>query len=149
MAATTARSGFGTQIKVYDAADLNPVAILEVRNITALPSLETEDLDAFHMESPSGIREFIAGPKNPGNLEFEVNWNPTNATQNASVNGIRGLQVSGSVRKIDVALPASQNQAAITFTFRGYVKNFSPALAADDVAKATVSIKMSGEMTEL
>lgn len=148
MAATTARSGFGSQVKVYDASDANPIAILEVRSITALPTLETEDLDAFHMESPDGVREFIAGPKNPGNLEFEVNWNPTNPTQNASVNGLRGLQASGELRKIDVFMPASQFQTAMTFTFRGYVKNFSPALAADDVAKATVSIKMSGKMTE-
>lgn len=148
MAVTTARSGFGSQIKVYDAADANPVAILEVRNITALPSLETEDLDAFHMESPDGVREFIAGPKNPGNLEFEINWNPTNPTQNASANGLRGLQASGETRKIDVFAPATQSQVAVTFTFRGYVKNFSPSLAADDVAKATVSIKMSGKMTE-
>lgn len=88
MAASVAKSGFGTLIEKSDGgspAVYTPIA--EVYNIKA-PSLSRDTIDVTHHESTAGWREFIGGLPNAGEVTLDVNFLPANATQTAQTTNL-------------------------------------------------------------
>lgn len=138
MAATVGTSGFGTLLKVGDGASPTEAftAIAEVKSISG-PSMSMETIDATHMESPSGYREILPSFRNGGEVSFDLNFLPANATQV----GLLTSFTNASLKNYQLIFPDS---GTTTWGFAAYVTGFSPSAAVDDILAASATLTISG-----
>lgn len=125
-------SAIGTTLK------LAGTTIAGRTKITAAPmtraKLETTDLDSFWEQSIPGIPRL-------GELKFEMNWDPGNATQAA----VYDWFANGTTGNWTVTLPDAGNAMLIT---TAYVVGIEPGESAvDAVQKATVTVQPTGNLT--
>lgn len=137
---TSAKIGYGAILRYYNGSGYTVVA--ERVDISG-PSFSREAVDATHMDSPNGWMEFIAGLKDGGEISFEGNHLPADASQNASA-GVLSLFVSGALTNWQLVFP---DAGATTWTFPGIVTGFEPSLPNADKASLSVTLKLSGEPT--
>lgn len=130
--AMTAFSAQGTLVKVND------LAIFGRTKVTAPPvsraTLETTDLDSTWETSIPGIRR-------AGEMKYEINWDPGNASQAA----VWGWYGNGAIGNWSTTL--ADTGGGLLYG-DGYVTNFEPSESGTDVVqKATVTIKHTGALT--
>ena len=140
MPPTQARIGHGTLLKRGNGASPEVFeTIAEVTNINP-PQMESEDIKVSHMESPGGYHEYIPGMREAGEVSFEINFLPGNATHNGTT-GLAADHRTRVVRNWKIELAGG----GAVWTFPGYVKTFNVAIPVDDKVSASVSIKVTGE----
>lgn len=140
MAATTGTSGFGTLLKAGNGATSETfTTIAEVRNIGG-PNITLELLEATHMESPTGFREWLPSFKDGGEVPFEVNFLPANSGHKAITTDI----ANRTRRNFKIVWP---NTAATTWSFSGYYTQFQPSAGVGDMLSASITIKITGSVT--
>ena len=83
MPATEARSAQNTYFSTGDGA--SPEVFTELAEVVSIggPNETADEIDATHLRSPSGYREFIQSFKDGGELPLELNFVPGSATQQA------------------------------------------------------------------
>lgn len=138
--ATEARIGHGTLLG-WETAPGTYNVFAERVGISG-PSLEADQLDATHMDSSNGWREFIGGLKDGGELSLEANWIPDDATQNTA--GVLGLFVSQDLKNWQLKLPTTP---AIEWILPARVSGFEPDMPIDDKMTLAITLKISGEPT--
>lgn len=131
---TQAISGYNTRIK------MNGVEVAEVSTVAG-PGLTRETIDASHMQSPEQWREFIKGMKDAGELSFDVNMIPGNASQFAILSDFYD---DTSTAQWELIFP---NAASTTWSFRGILTTFEPTNAIDEKLSASITIKLTGKPT--
>jgi predicted secreted protein len=137
---TLARSGFGTLLKMGDGGGPETfTTIAEVSNVTT-PSFTRDTIDATHHTSPGGVREFIGSLVDPGEVTIDMNWIPSDPTQDQTT-GLLKAALDGNTRNFRLVIPASP---AVTWNFKGIVTGFSGATPMDDKMTASVTMKVSG-----
>lgn len=103
---------------------------------------ETTDSDS------GGVREFVAGLSDSGQLTLELRHIPGDAGQA----NLRTLKTSRVVVEVVVTLPATATDATedATLTFDAYVQTFDYELptAEDQAASATCTLRISGAVSE-
>jgi hypothetical protein len=103
---------------------------------------ETTDSDS------SGVREFVAGLADSGQLSLEIRHIPGHAGQA----NLRTLKASRAVVECVVTLPdaATDDTLVGTLTFDAYVQTFDYELptAEDQAASATCTLRISGAVAE-
>lgn len=140
MAATAGTSGFGTLLKIGNGATVEVfTTIAEVRNISG-PGLSLETIEATHMESPSGYREYLPSFKEPGEVSFDLNFLPSN-TQHK---GLKADMDARTKRNFKLVWP---NTAGTTWSFSGYITSFQPTAGIDEVLTASCTIKVTGSVS--
>jgi hypothetical protein len=96
----------------------------------------------------SGVREYVAGLSDSGQLTLEMRHVPGAPGQE----NLRTLRASRDVVEVVVTLPASASDSAETFTltFDAYVQSFDYSLptAEDAAAMATCSLRVTGDVAE-
>lgn len=112
MPASGAKSGFGTLIELSDGGG-TPVftPIAEVVSIKA-PGGKRTMIDATHMESPDGCREFIGGLLDRGEVEIGINFINTNATHTDLIANLHQTTAANVFRTYRIVLA----DGATTFT---------------------------------
>ena len=133
---TNAQIGFGAKFSCEDVAgNANYVLSVEVTDITP-PASKLDAIDATHMQSPGGLREFIPGLIDAGECSITMAFDPQSAT--------------------DVLLQAWQaarekRSACITFgdgtkwTFSAIPTDYAiGAVTIDGKMTATLTAKLSG-----
>ncbi len=128
---TQAISGYNTKIK------MNGVEVAEVTTVSG-PGLTRETIDASHMQSPAMWREFIKGMKDAGELSFDVNMIPGNASQWGLISDFYD---DVALANFDLVFPDARGTV---WSFRGIVTSYEPTNAIDDKLAASVTIKLSG-----
>lgn len=137
MAATAGTSGFGTLLQVGDGTSSESfTTIAEVTNISG-PSESLETIDATHMESPSSYREYIPSLLDSGDISFDVNFLPGNATQT----GLRTDMQARTLRNFQMVFTDS---AASQYSFSAYVTGFEISAQIDDKLSASITLKVTG-----
>lgn len=140
MAATVGSSGFGTLLKRGDGATVESFAtVAEVKSISG-PSLSMETIDATHMESPSGFREWLPSFKDGGEVTFDLNFLPATAAQTGLTTDFRNR----TKRNWKIFWP---NTGTTKWSFSGYVTGFTPSAAVGDILAASATIKVTGDVT--
>lgn len=131
---TDARIGYGSRFEISDddGATWDPLA--EVTDITP-PSSTIETVDATHMQSPNGDREFILGLNDPGEASFEMNFVPGSAADIV----LQGVKLARAVVKCRITFPN-----LVTWTFDGLLTAYQPAVPTADKMTATVTFKVTG-----
>jgi predicted secreted protein len=127
---------FGTQWQVEFGATF--VTVAELTNIDVL-DLSSDTIDASSHDSPSQWREFINGMKDGGELSFECNFDPAEATQ-VDVAEL----VGGAAKDMKIVLP---DAGAAEVTFSGLVTGFSAGAPFDDKLTGTATVKITGPVT--
>ena len=130
---TKARIGHTTTfgLKLGEAAAFTKVA--EVTNLTP-PGMTRDTVDATHLESPDGYKEFIAGLKESGEATLTVQYDPSESDIlfDAFENGSGEFQITFPNK--------------VTLTFDGIVTGYEwNDVVADDKMSATFTVKCSGK----
>jgi len=134
--------GYGSLFYRGDGA--TPEVFTKVSEVFSIepPSQENDDVEVTNLDSPDRMKEYIAGMGEPGELALEMNFLPTDATQDADT-GLIADRISGEVKNFRIMF---SDASSTTATFAGYVKSFKPGVAVSDRLTASCTIKVSGPL---
>ncbi|WP_447979084.1 phage tail tube protein [Candidatus Nitrospira bockiana] len=138
---SNAIAAYGTLLKRGDGGSPESFTTVgEVKSISG-PSTEVDSIDVTtHSSAAAGAyREFIPSLIDPGTVEFDLNYVPSDVT----IHGMRNDMVNRTKRNFQVVLPGGIQ----TISFAGYVMSFPLEFPTDDVAQASVTIKITGAVT--
>ena len=138
---TLARIGFGTLFQIRDIA-ASPIAYVtvgEVTNIT-LPNLTRDAVDATHTESTGAWRESIPGLKDAGEVSIEMNYVHQSATDAL----IRAQFASNELTLCKILFDTSPEDGV---SFSAIVTGYEVQAPLDDKVAATLTLKVSGQVT--
>ncbi len=115
-------------------------AIPEARGV-AIPSITQEYVDATHLQSPGGFREYIKGLKDAGELSVPANYTTAGYTQQVADQNFNGTI------KYRVTLPASPLQSTgDVFEFEGYPTPTIETGEAGEIVGMTITIRTTGDV---
>ena len=141
--ATSATSSFGTFLKIGDGAVAEAfTTIAEVRDISG-PSLALDTEEVTSHDSPGGWEEFVATILRSGEVSFDLNFLPTNATQSYAA-GLIADMVAKTKRNFQLIFT---NVGATTWAFAAYVTAFEPSAPVAGALTASASLKITGQPT--
>jgi hypothetical protein len=137
---TKATLGYGAQIRRGDGgAPENFTAIPEVNALKG-PGIKVDTKDVTSQSSASATKENIAGLIDSGQVTFDFNWIPGDATHAGILNDC----ISRTLRNFQLALPAS---IGLKWSFSAYVIGFDPSVPTDEKCMATVTLDITGPAT--
>lgn len=136
---SSALSSQGMTLGVGDGA--SPEAFTTISEIKSIdgPGGQANEIDVTDLSSTA--KEFILGLQDEGDITAEINYIPANA-QHAQ---LRADRASGTSRNYQITFTDSP---ATTWTFAALVKGFSVSNGVDSVTGATVTLRVSGSITE-
>lgn len=131
--------GYGASIAIGDGATPTEafVPVAQVTRITP-PSDEFDVIDVTNMASADRTREFIQGMRDPGQCEFEINFD-AGGTADTALQALRAVNTPTNFR---ITFPTST-----TWTFAGFLQSYAAEIPFDDKQTATVAIKVTSSYT--
>lgn len=131
-------SGVGTQFKRGDGASNEAfTAIAEINSIGG-PDMSRDTIDVTSLDSTGGYREFIAGFRDGGEISLDMNFTL------ATYDDMKLDFESDDTVNYQIVLPDTGNT---TFEFAALVTGLGVAVPMDDKVTATVTLKISGQVT--
>jgi len=136
---TAAKAGIGTEFQVGDAA--SPEVFTKVAEVLTIsgPELSSEEVEVTSLDSPNGFKEFIAGLKDGGSIQFDMNWIKSNANQVLLRDRVGGATFNYRIVWSDS--PATQVDVAAQVT--AFTMSTEPTSAIG----ASVTVTISGAPT--
>lgn len=113
--------------------------IAEVLDIKG-PNLKTDTVDVTNQSSPNSVEEVIATIKRTGEVTFDMNFLPSDATQNAST----GVLADWQTRVLRNWRLLNNDSGGTKWSFAAYVTGYATAYPVAGVSKASVTLKLSG-----
>lgn len=111
--------------------------ITEVTSITP-PSDKIDIIEATHMTSPGGNKEFLIGLNDPGEAGFTFNFIASGSADTT----LRAWRAARGVRGCRITYPNG-----VVWTFQGILTGYQPSLPMNDKMSADVTIKVTGSTT--
>lgn len=138
---SNATSGFGTLLKIGDGATPTEgfTTVAEVISISG-PALALGTIEVTNMSSASNYREFVAGLKDAGEVKLDINFLPTDGTQDASAGLLKDFD-DRTLRDFQLVFP---DASTTTWSFSAFITAFSPSAKVDDRLTASVTLRVSG-----
>lgn len=109
----------------------------EITGITP-PGLSRETVDATHMQSPDGFREFIGSLKDGGEVSIEVNFDPDHADVAAALADL----TSSTPGYYKIVFPDTTE-----WGFAALMTGYETGDPLDDKMTATLTYKVTGKPT--
>ena len=135
---SNAFSGVGTSFKAGDGASSESfTAIAEVNSIDG-PNKTRSTIDVTSLDSTGGYREFIASFRDAGEVTLSMNFTRDGYDE---MNDFFEL---ATTRNYQIVL---SDTGATTFDFAAYVTALGMAVPMDDKVTASVTLKISGQVT--
>jgi len=139
---TGALAAYGVLLKIGDGATSEVfTTIAEVKDIDG-PELELEAKEVTSHDS-GGWREYIGTLLTGGEVSFDLNFIPTNATHSYS-SGLIDDMVSRTRRNFKLVF---SDTGATTWQFAALVTGFKTAAAVEDELAAEVTLQITGQPT--
>lgn len=134
----------GTLLKKGDGGSPTETftTIAEVMKIKG-PGLIQDTIDVTNHDSAGSWKEFIAGLKDAGEVTFTVNYQPTNATHNATSTGLVADLTAGTKRNFQLVF----NPGSPTWAFTALVSKFDVIANENDRYTADVTLRVTGQPT--
>ena len=133
MAKTKASIGHKTTFGILLAPAVTHKKVAEVTNLTP-PGMTRDTVDATHLESDDGYKEFIAGLKEAGEATLTVNYVPS-----AQDDLVTAFEMGFG--NFQITFPNK-----VTLTFDGIVTGYEwNDVVADDKMSATFTVQCSGK----
>jgi len=139
---------FGLKLYLGDDS-ASPTTYTQIAGVTQIPTLFSFDRSLIDItEIADTVKEFRAGQLDPGNVEFELKFDPNNATHDDATGLINEMLTRGANPWV-LEIPPSDAVGAATvyMTFSAVMVSLTPSGNQDDVTRATASLKMSGQPT--
>jgi predicted secreted protein len=135
---SNAFSGVGAEFRREDSPGAGTFTkIAEVNSITG-PNMSRETIDVTSLDSTGGYREFIASFRDAGEVALEMNF-----TRNGWEDMKTDFESDDSVNyQIDF-----DDDENTLLDFAGYVTALGSAITTDDKVTASVTVKISGQVT--
>ena len=102
------------------------------------PGGSATEIDVTDLSSTA--KEFRMGLKDEGDFSFEMMYLPNNAQHS-------GLQSDRTARTLRTFLITLTDSPQSTLKFTAYVREFSISGGVDDVLRASVTLRISGDVT--
>lgn len=115
--------------------------IAEVMDIS-LSGEDASEIDVTDLGATDRRRRFKPGVIDPGNCEFTVNFVPGNSIHEA----LRTDQIAGTTRNWRIQFPTSPTK---TWGFSGFVKSINWSMAPEETIKSSITIRISGAISEV
>lgn len=135
---SNAFSGVGATLELGDGASSESfTAIAEVNSIDG-PNISVDTIDVTSLDSTGGYREFIASFIDGGEVTAEFNF---------TLDGYDDLKVvleARARRNFQIVLP---DTGSTTFSFSALVTALGVSVPKDDKVTASMSLKISGQVT--
>jgi predicted secreted protein len=131
---TIADIGYDSAFAIGSGEPLTYTPVAEVVSITP-PGMSRDAIEATHLKSPGGWKEFIAGMKDGGEASFTLNWAPS------------------ATDALVTAFNADSGNYQITFPngvmlrFAGFFTAYTPPDLTAEKMEASVTVKVSGAVT--
>lgn len=113
-------------------------AVPEIVDISG-PDGSAPEIDATDLSSTS--KEYKIGLKDNGSVTFNMHYIPANTTHAA-------LRTAWSNRTLTNFQMLFTDSPQTQWSFAAYVQNFSMSASTDDTIKASVTLRISGDITE-
>ena len=137
--ATEARLGYGTLLQRYTSASW--VTVAEQITING-PNLSSDDVEVTNHDSPGGSKEYIPALMDTGEISWEGNFIPTNASQQQMLTD----QKNRTVADWRIVLPdATDIDNRTKWTFEGYIRNVDFSYPTQDAMRINGTMKLAGE----
>lgn len=129
----------GMVLQISDEA--SPEVFTTIQEVMSIdgPGGSAQVIDVTDLSSTA--KEKRAGLQDEGQVTFEMTYLPAN-TQHAL---LRSVRAAGTVRSFRIIFTDSPQS---TWTFEALVLGFAISNAVDDVTKATVTLEVTGAITE-
>jgi predicted secreted protein len=136
-------SAFGTLLKIGDGA--GPEVFTTVAEVKAIggPTIKVDTVDLTTHSSSGAWREFLPTLIDAGELTFDVNFLPTNATHSQSTGLLKDLK-NRTKRNWQLVFP---DAGSTTWAFAAYVTGFQITAPPDDLLGASVTLRLTGQPT--
>ena len=130
-------AAFGTLLKM----GATPTTIARVTKITG-PQFSTEILDMTAHDSSGGYREIAPSFKSAGQVNFDLNFGPNQATHKDATGGLLDAFDNRALTAFVIVFPDTTEAA-----FSAYVTGFTPDAPFDDKLTAQCTLTISGGVT--
>lgn len=134
--ASKAISGLGTLFRRWDAGGGKWEDLAEVSNISG-PSMTRDFIDVTSFDSTGGYREFIAGFRDGGTVNFTMNF------RRDSYDLMKDDFEDDEPKNYEILLPDDDETS---FEFSGLVTELPLEIPTDDKVTATITIKINGKV---
>ena len=135
---SNAIAGYGTLLKRGDGGAPEVFSLIgEVKSISG-PTLDVKEADVTtHSSAAAGAyMEFVATLIDPGTVDFEINYVPTDVTHQ----GLRNDMLGRVKRNFKLITPGAQD----TISFTAFVKKGVYEFPTADVIKQKISLRITG-----
>lgn len=140
---TGALSSFGTLVKKGDGGSPESfTTIAELLDIEG-PEIELDTEEATSHSSTDGWAEYVGTILDGGEVSFEVNYIPTNATHNATTGLIADMK-NRTKRNFQIVFPDAGNT---TWSFTALVTKVGPGAPVRGKLSGSITLKMTGKPT--
>jgi len=129
---------FGTTTGTTTSATL-----ANVTNVSGMDS-DAEEIDVTAHDSSGAYREFVPSFIDAGEVSFDINFDPRNATHRATSGGILWLRDQRIIAPFKIKFPGTPTDSV---SFMGFVKSVPFDGPFDDKLSATVTVRVSGSAT--
>lgn len=113
--------------------------VAQVKNITG-PNLDRTIIDVTNHQSDS--KEKIGGLRDAGQVTFNVNFIPDDATQSISTGLLKAYAVDEVPHNFQIVFP---DDASTTWTLAAIVKSFHMTAPVDGVLDAQITLDVTGQ----
>ena len=135
---TEARLGYGTLLQRYTGASW--VTVAEQVSISG-PSLSSDDVEVTNHDSAGGSKEYIPALMDTGEISFDGNFIPGNASQTQLLTD----QKQRIVADWRIVLPDATLLANKTkWTFEGYIKSIDFSYPTQEAMTISATMKLAG-----
>ena len=112
------------------------------KQVIQLISIDPEGATATQInvtDHDSSGQSFIAGPTDPGEFTFDINWDPAHASHVELLTDL----AAGTTQEYQLHFPSGFS-IATCWEFSASVVGFSPSMPAEGVNGATVTLRTTG-----
>lgn len=132
---SNAISGVGTKFRRWDSVGSEWVSIAEVNSIEG-PNKTRGTIDVTSLDTDGGYREFIAGFRDPGQINLSMNYSQ------AGYEAMNDDFESNTRQNYQIVLPDG-----FTLEFEGLVTEVPLTVTTDDKITMNAVIKISGSVS--
>lgn len=144
--AERAHTGYGAQLQKGDGnSPENFHSVAGIKSITG-PNIQRDTHDTTDMNG-TNFRTFIGGLVDPGEVQFEANWLPTDDTQGQGEDGMLGEYDKSSCDSLGnwrILVPECVGEPEVYLEFGGVLTASNITLPMDDLMGFNGTIKVSG-----
>lgn len=136
----TRRIGYGSSLAVDPAGGSSFTTIAGIVDGWTGPNVQADEIETTILSDT--YKKYARGQIDPGELSFEIAYDPEDATSQMLVDLYNDCTVA--TWQVTLSATCDAGGGTVTESFSGWVKSFSIKATKSDLVKAEVTIRLSG-----